>query len=462
VSARFWTIAEASAALEKRDVSPVELVDDCLKRIAALDSTLHSYVLTLPDQARAAAKTAEAEIRAGRRRGPLHGIPIALKDIYETAGIRTTGHSRIKLEHIPKTDATATRKLGEAGTILLGKLATHEFAMGGPSFDLPFPPARNPWNPKHFTGGSSSGSGAAVAAGLALGTLGSDTGGSIRSPASHCGLAGLKPSYGRVSRAGVFPLSFSLDNAGPMAWTSRDCALLLQAIAGPDPRDPASVEVSVPDYAAALGGDLKGTTIGVVRGFYENDPGLDPEVGSAVAAAIQKFRELGAGIEDVTLSPADDYHAACVVIMLSEAFAIHEPTLKTRWREYGEILRRRLIPGALLTGPDYVQATRMRRELALEMDRALERRTALLFPSSLVPAPRIEEVRPLAFYEKASLTTPANVSGHPALSVCCGYTRAGLPMGLQLVGRRFDEATLLKLGDAYERATPWRDRRPAL
>jgi len=462
MSARHWTIAEASEALAKRDVSPVELVEDCLKRIDALDATLHSYVLTLPDKARAAAKSAEAEIRAGRRKGPLHGIPIALKDIYETAGIRTTGHSRIKLDHIPKSDATTTRKLAEAGTILLGKLATHEFAMGGPSFDLPFPPARNPWNPKHFTGGSSSGSGAAVAAGLALGTLGSDTGGSIRSPASHCGLAGLKPSYGRVSRAGVFPLSFSLDHAGPMAWTSRDCALLLQAIAGPDPRDPASVEAPVPDYAAALGGDLKGVTIGVVRGFYENDPGLDPEVGSAVAAAIEQLRQLGAGIEEVTLSPAEDYHAACVVIMLSEAYAIHEPTLKTRWREYGEILRRRLIPGALISGSDYVQATRMRRELALEVDRALERRTALLFPSSLAPAPPIEEVRPLAFYERASLTTPANVSGHPALSVCCGYTKAGLPMGLQLVGRRFDEATLLRLGDAYERATPWRDRRPAL
>jgi len=461
MSAPFWTIAEASAALAKRDVSPVELVETCLQRIETLDPKLHSYVLTLPDQARAAAKAAEAEIRAGRRKGPLHGIPIALKDIYETAGIRTTGHSRIKLDHVPKTDATTTRKLAESGTILLGKLATHEFAMGGPSFDLPFPPARNPWNPRHFTGGSSSGSGAAVAAGLALGTLGSDTGGSIRSPASHCGLAGLKPTYGRVSRAGVFPLSFSLDNCGPMAWTSRDCALLMQAIAGPDPRDPASVEAPVPDYAAALGGDLKGVSIGVVRGFYEKDPGLDPEVGAAVAAAIRQLGDLGARIEDVALSPTDDYHAACVVIMIAEAFAIHEPTIKTRWREYGAIFRRRLMPGALLSGHDYVQATRFRRHLSLEMDRALERHTALLFPSSLVPAPVIEEVRELAFYEKASLTTPANVSGHPALSVCCGYTKAGLPMGLQLVGRRFDEATLLKLGDAYERATPWRQRRPA-
>jgi aspartyl-tRNA(Asn)/glutamyl-tRNA(Gln) amidotransferase subunit A len=462
VSAPYWTIAEASAALEKREVSPVELVDQCLQRIEALDSKLHSYVLTLHDQARAAAKTAEAEIRGGRRKGPLHGIPIALKDIYETAGIRTTGHSRIKLDHVPKTDATATRKLAEAGTILLGKLATHEFAMGGPSFDLPFPPARNPWNPAHFTGGSSSGSGAAVAAGLAIGTLGSDTGGSIRLPSAHCGLAGLKPSYGRVSRAGVFPLAFSLDTCGPMAWTSRDCALLLQAIAGSDPRDPASVAAPVPNYAAALGGDLKGVGIGVVRGFYEGDPGLNPEVGAAVEAAITRLRELGARIEDVALSPAEDYHAACVVILLAEAFAIHEATLKTRWHEYGAIFRHRLMPGALLSGTDYVQATRLRRRLALEMDRALERHTALVFPAVIAPPPLIEEVPALAFLEKASLTTPANVSGHPALSLCCGYTKAGLPMGLQLVGRRFDEATLLKLGDAYERATPWRERRPAL
>jgi aspartyl-tRNA(Asn)/glutamyl-tRNA(Gln) amidotransferase subunit A len=460
MSAPYWTIAEASAALEKREVSPVELVEACLQRIETLDPKLHSYVLPLPEQARAAAKIAEAEIRAGRK-GPLHGIPIALKDIYETAGIRTTGHSRIKLDHIPKADATTTRKLAEAGTILLGKLATHEFAMGGPSFDLPFPPARNPWNPAHFTGGSSSGSGAAVAAGLALGTLGSDTGGSIRSPSAHCGLAGLKPSYGRVSRAGVFPLSFSLDTCGPMAWTSRDCALLLQAIAGPDPGDPASVKMPVPDYAAALGGDLKGVSIGVVRGFYEKDPALNPEVAAAVQTAIARLRELGAAIEDVALSPAEDYHAACLVIMIAEAFAIHEPTIKARWRDYGAIFRHRLMPGALLSGSDYVQATRFRRTLALEMDRALERHAALVFPTVVAPPPLIEEVPALAFYEKASLTTPANVSGHPALSVCCGYTQAGLPMGLQLVGRRFEEATLLRLGDAYERATPWRQRRPA-
>jgi len=218
----------------------------------------------------------------------------------------------------------------------------------------------------------------------------------------------------------------------------------------------------VPDYAAALGGDLKGVSIGVVRGFYESDPALDPEVGAAVAAAIRQLGDLGARVEDVALSPLDDYHAACVVILLAEAFAIHEPAIRTRWRDYGAIFRHRLMPGALLSGPDYVQATRLRRHLSLEMDRALERHTALLFPSSVVPAPLIEEAPAFGFYQKASLTTPANVSGHPALSVCCGYTKAGMPMGLQLVGRRFDEGTLLKLGDAYERATPWRERRPAL
>lgn len=462
MSGTCWTIAEASAALATGDVSPVELVESCLRRIEAEDATLHSYVLTLPEAARAAAREAEAALRRGEGKGPLHGIPIALKDIYETAGIRTTGHSRIRLDHVPAADATAAAKLAAAGTILLGKLATHEFAMGGPSFDLPFPPARNPWNPACFTGGSSSGSGAAVAAGLALGSLGSDTGGSIRQPAAFCGLAGIKPSYGRVSRAGVFPLSFSLDNCGPMAWTSRDCALLLQAIAGADINDPASVDVPVPDYAAALGGDLRGMRIGVPRGFYEADPMLHPEVKSAFDASLAALGDLGARVEEVRLSPLEDYHAACAVILLAEAFAIHEATLKTRWRDYGAYFRRRVMPGALISASDYVQATRLRRRLALEMDAALGEHTALAFPTSLIPPPPIEEVPGLAFLERASLTTPANVSGHPALSVCCGFTSAGLPIGLQLVGRRFDEATLLKVGDAYERATPWRQRRPTL
>ena len=238
--ADFLTIAEAAALIGRRELSPVELVESRLNRIERLDPTLHCFIRVVGEEARATARTAEAEIMTGRWRGPLHGIPIALKDIYETKGVPTTAHSKVLIDHVPQQDATSVRLLVEAGAIVLGKLATHEFAFGGPSFDLPWPPPRNPWDTARFTGGSSSGTGAAVAAGLILGGTGSDTGGSIRGPAAFCGLAGLKPSYGRISRAGILPLGFSLDHAGPMAWTAEDCAIMLQAMAGYDPADPAS------------------------------------------------------------------------------------------------------------------------------------------------------------------------------------------------------------------------------
>src|SRR6266704_6720486 len=239
----FLTIAEAARLIEQRDLSPVELVDSRLDRIAKLDGKLNSFIRVLGDEARRDARAAEAEITAGKYRGPLHGIPIGLKDIYETAGVATTGHSKVMQDHVPKADAFSVTRLREAGAIVMGKLATHEFALGGPSFDLPWPPARNPWNTDHFTGGSSSGTGAAVAAGLILGGSGSDTGGSIRLPAAYCGVTGLKPTYGRVSRYGVLPLAYSLDHVGPLAWTVEDCAILLQAMAGHDPRDPASPDL---------------------------------------------------------------------------------------------------------------------------------------------------------------------------------------------------------------------------
>jgi aspartyl-tRNA(Asn)/glutamyl-tRNA(Gln) amidotransferase subunit A len=249
--ADFLTIAEAGALIGKRELSPVDLTESRLSRIERLDGKLHSFIRVLREPALTAARAAEAEIMAGNRRGPLHGIPIGLKDIYETKGVPTTGHSKILIDHVPQQDATSVRRLTDAGAIVLGKLATHEFALGGPSFDLPWPPARNPWDTSRFTGGSSSGTGAAVAAGLVLGGTGSDTGGSIRGPAAFCGLAGLKPSYGRISRAGILPLAFSLDHAGPMAWTAEDCAIMLQAMAGHDARDPASADRPVPDYASA-------------------------------------------------------------------------------------------------------------------------------------------------------------------------------------------------------------------
>src|SRR3954453_3062937 len=259
----FLTIAEAARLIEQRELSPVELVDSRLARIEKLDGQLHSFIRVLADQARADARAAETEIAAGKYRGPLHGIPIGLKDIYETAGVATTGHSKVMQDHVPKADAFSVAKLRQAGTVVMGKLATHEFAFGGPSFDLPWPPARNPWNPEHFTAGSSSGTGAAGASGMILGGTGSDTGGSIRGPAALCGIAGIKPTYGLCSRTGVLPLAQSLDHAGPLAWTVEDCALLLQAMAGYDPADPASADRPVPDFTADLTKGVKGLRIGV-------------------------------------------------------------------------------------------------------------------------------------------------------------------------------------------------------
>ena len=244
----YLTIAEAARLIEKRELSPVELVDSRLNRVARLDGRLHSFIEVLADAARHAARAAETEIAAGKYRGPLHGIPIGLKDIYETAGVATTGHTKVMQHHVPQTDAFSVRRLREAGAIVVGKLATHEFALGGPSFDLPWPPARNPWDLSRFTGGSSSGTGAAAAAGLVLGGTGSDTGGSIRGPAAYCGLAGIKPTYGLISRTGILPLAFLLDHAGPLAWTAEDSAILLQAMAGHDPGDPASADHPIPDY----------------------------------------------------------------------------------------------------------------------------------------------------------------------------------------------------------------------
>src|SRR5579863_7892007 len=291
--ADFLTIAEAARLIEKRELSPVALVDSRLDRIARLDGRLNSFIRVLGEEARADARAAEAEIAAGKYRGPLHGIPIGLKDIYETAGVATTGHSKVMQDHVPKADAFSVKRLRDAGAIVMGKLATHEFALGGPSFDLPWPPARNPWDVSRFTGGSSSGTGASVAAGLVLGGTGSDTGGSIRGPAAYCGLAGIKPTYGLISRMGILPLAFSLDHAGPLAWTAEDNAIMLQAMAGHDPADPGSADVQIPDYRAALTGDIKGMRIGLVRHFHERDNVVNEATRSAIEAAAKALEGLG-------------------------------------------------------------------------------------------------------------------------------------------------------------------------
>ena len=458
----FLTIAEAGALIARRELSPVELVQSRLTRIERLDGKLHSFIRVLGDEALAAARSAEAEIIDGRSRGPLHGIPIGLKDIYETKGVPTTGHSKVMIDHVPLRDATVVQRFSEAGAIVLGKLATHEFAFGGPSFDLPWPPARNPWDTTRFTGGSSSGTGAAVAAGLVLGGTGSDTGGSIRGPAAYCGLAGLKPSYGRISRAGILPLAFSLDHAGPMAWNAEDCGIMLQAMAGYDPADPASGDHPVPDYRASLSGEVKGLRIGLIRHFYETDNPANEATRRGIAAAVKVFEELGCSVRELRVSPLADWAACGIMIMLAEGYAIHEATLRERFSDYGEAFRDRMALAVLTTGADYVQAMRLRRELVAEFATAMVDLDLVITAAAASEAPIFDSVGKFAILERPSLTMPFNVTGTPAMSVCCGYTTDGLPLAFQLASKPFDEATVLKAAHAYERATPWRSIRPRL
>ena len=458
----FLTVAEAARLLEKKELSPVELVQSRLDRIEKLDGRLHSFIRVLADEAHAAARVAESEIIAGNYKGPMHGIPTGLKDIYETKGIPTTGHSKVMQDHVPSADAFSVTKLKSAGAVVMGKLATHEFAFGGPSFDLPWPPARNPWDTTRFTGGSSSGTGAAVPAGLVLCGTGSDTGGSIRGPAAYCGLAGIKPTYGLISRAGILPLAFSLDHAGPMAWTAEDCAIMLQAMAGHDPADPASANKPIPDYRKALTGNVKGLRIGLIRHFYTTDNVANAATREAIDAAAKKFEEMGASVREITVWPLAEWAAPGIMIMMAEAYAIHEANLRTRFTDFGEAFRDRMALVGLWTAGDYVQAVRRRREIIDEFDRVMAELDLVMTAAAPTEAPKIDEVPKFAIMERPSLTMPFNVTGSPAMSVCCGFTEVGLPLSFQIVGKRWQDATVLRAADAYERATPWRQRRPAL
>ena len=457
----FLTIAQAGELLQTRKLSPVELTRAFLGRVEKIDPQINAYLLLTAEQAVQQARVAEAEIMAGNYRGPMHGIPYALKDIYCTAGIRTTSHSRTRATYVPDFDATTVAMLMRSGAVLLGKLATHEFAHGGPSFDLPWPPARNPWNRAHFTGGSSSGSGAAVAAGLAMGALGSDTGGSIRNPAALCGIVGLKPTYGLVSRAGVYTNSFSYDHAGPMTWTAEDCAILLQAIAGHDKGDPASATRAVPDYRAALTGDIRGLRIGVLRHLYEHDVPTQPVVKDALEAAYATLRGLGAILEDAHIRSAHDYHNVKITTAESELFSVHAPVLRTRLEDFGEDFLGRALGALFISGPDYVAAARERRRMIAEMAPLYEKYD-LLLTAAPGPAAPFGAWRTIQFWQRSSLTTPFNVTGGPALVQPIGFTPEGLPLSMQIVGRPFDDAMVLRVAHAYEQATDWRARRPVL
>jgi aspartyl-tRNA(Asn)/glutamyl-tRNA(Gln) amidotransferase subunit A len=439
----------------------VELTEAYLARIAALDDRLDSFVTLTAERAKKEARAAEAEIAASGPRSHMHGIPYCLKDIYDTAGIRTTAQSRLLADNIPARDAACQEKIAAAGGVLLGKSATWEFAHGGPSWDVLFPPARNPWNPDHTPAGSSSGSGAAVAAGFSPAALGSDTGGSIRGPAAACGIAGLKPTYGLVSRRGVIPNCFSHDHAGPLAWTAEDVAILMEIIAGHDPEDPGSLNVPVPDFVAALTGEVDGLVIGVPWDWLEEEIPLAPATRAAFDAALGVFRDLGAKVQPVSLPPLQEFDDAKRTIAVVELFTIHGKDLRTRPELFGSSLRYRIIAGGLVRAEEYVQAMRQRTVLARAMQTAMATVDVIMLPTA-EPAGKLEPLPPESLFTRPSFTTAFNVGGNPALSVCCGFAENGMPFSLQIAGRVLDDATVLRVGDAYEKATPWRDRRPSL
>jgi aspartyl-tRNA(Asn)/glutamyl-tRNA(Gln) amidotransferase subunit A len=456
------SIAEAASLIAAKKLSPVELTKACLDRLHATEATLHAFVLPTEERAMADAKAAEAAIMRDGPRGPMHGIPIGLKDIVNTAGIETTCGSKILVGNIPETDAACAAKLAAAGTVLMGKLTTHEFADGGPSFDLPKPPACNPWNPDHFTAGSSSGTGAAVAAGVILCGIGTDTGGSIRGPAALCGISGLKPTYGLVSRAGVAPAAFSLDHIGPMAWTAADCAIMLQVLAGHDPADPASATQPVPDYQAALTGHLKGVRVGVIRHFHEEDYKVEPAVQTGIDNALSVFRSLGATVSDVTVSSLQDWHACGSLISITERASAYEEWARDRLGDFSERVQRRLHLGALVSGVDYVQAVRRRRELRAELQAAMRELDVVITAGAPGEAPRMDAIPKWDLFDKPNFTMPFNVSGYPAMCVCSGFGPGGLPVSVQIVGKPFQDAMVLRVGDAFEKATESRSRRPAM
>jgi aspartyl-tRNA(Asn)/glutamyl-tRNA(Gln) amidotransferase subunit A len=457
----FLTIAEASRLIAKRELSPVELTEACLHRIEALDKQLDSFVTLTAERARKEAKAAEAAIMASGPFSRLHGIPYCLKDIFDTAGIRTTAMSKLLADNVPTRDSHCQEKLAAAGGVLLGKNATWEFAHGGPSWDILFPPARNPWDRTCSPAGSSSGSAAAIAAGFSPATLGSDTGGSIRGPAAACGIAGLKPTYGRVSRRGVLPNCFSQDHAGPLAWTTEDVAILLQIVAGHDPEDPGSVDMAIPDYSAALTGSVKGMVIGVPTQWLEKEAPPSPTAMAAFEAALDVFRGLGASVRPVTLPPIERFDDVKKIIAISELFTIHAADLRKRPELFGASLRYRIIAGGLIRAEDYVQAMRLRTDLARAMQAVFREVDLMMLPAG-EPAKALQPQPPESLFTRVGYTAAFNVGGNPALALCMGYAPDGMPLSLQIVGRLFDEATVLRAGDAYERATPWRQRRPAL
>ena len=454
------TLSEAAAAVRKRRVSPVELTEACLARIEQLNPRLNAFITVTAEAALAEARAAEASIHAKRWLGPLHGIPIALKDLIDTAGVRTTAASAVFQDRIPQGDAQVVRRLKAAGAVVLGKLNLHEFAYGASGLISHYGAVRNPWSPAHMAGGSSSGSAAAVAAGLCFGALGTDTGGSIRLPSALCGTVGLKPTYGRVSCQGVIPLARSLDHVGPMTRTVLDATLVLQAIAGYDTEDTATQDVPVPDFTHTWGRNVASLRLGLPSGFFAD---LDPEIRIRVSEAITVLQSLTTNTREVpwTLDPDS-------TVQKAEAYAFHAETIANHPELYSPETLWRLRSGQHITAPEYIEAKRKQAQLQREMGRLFSTVDLLVMPTVPVATPLVADLHPgeqgnLRKTELATLrnTRPFNLSGLPAISVPCGFTASGLPVGLQIAGPPWGEAAVLRLAYAYEQATEWHRHRPA-
>ena len=460
----FASVSELAARIRSRDLSPVAVVDALLARIERC-GVLNAFITVTADAARAQAASAEREIAAGRYRGPLHGIPVSLKDIIGTTGIRTTRGSRIFADHIPTEDATVTARLYHAGAVLLGKNALHEFAFGVTTNNPHYGPTRNPWRLDRIPGGSSGGSGAAVAAGLGPVSIGTDTGGSIRIPAALCGIVGLKPTYGRVSRHGVFPLSWSLDHVGPLTRTVEDAALVLQAIAGPDPRDPSTLGQTVPEFTSRLATPITGLRVGVLTDEYHRE--VADDVRAPFRAALDVLAERGLDLEDVAFPRANEARTAAATVLFAEAASVHERWLRDRAADYGVDTLALLQQGQFITATQYLRAQRVRTLIVNEVGTLLRRYAALVLPAIPVVAPAIGQPT-VTLGGRSGETRGAvtrlvrliNLVGLPAITVPCGFGADGLPVGLQVVGRAMDEPTVLAIAHAYERATPWHTRRP--
>jgi aspartyl-tRNA(Asn)/glutamyl-tRNA(Gln) amidotransferase subunit A len=464
------TIAELAPRIHARDLSPVDLMEAVLAQVERLQPTLNSFITLLPEQARQQAKAHEAALMRGEYLGPLHGIPIGIKDNIATAGIRTTVGSKVLAQHVPTEDAHVVSRCQAAGAIMIGKENLEEFAAGSTSNNLHYGAVHNPWNLEHIPGGSSGGGGANVAACVTFASLGTDLGGSVRGPANFCGVVGLKPTFGRVSQRGLMVTSFNGDHMGPITRSVRDCALMLQAIAGYDPLDPSTVPVPVPDFSALLGRDLRGLKMGIPSNYYFDI--VDTEVEAAVRQAITALEALGVETREVAL-PCMQYIGAVRIAAMADGLVAHEPYLAAHREDYGPTVLYRTLAGQFVLGRDYAKALKVQRLIKEEYARVLQEVDFLVTPSSPVVAWRIDAdtitlggetypVRGPGSGMTARCTSPSNATGLPAMSVPCGFTTAGLPIGLQLIGRPFEEALLFQVAYGYEAVSPSRGRRPAL